>query len=130
MKNIIFLVLVICAASQAHIMMEVFGEVHEYKEACLAELGIEITHPPPPADGATKPPRQEPNHDMKCLINCLFMKKGILNNSGVLQPNKVNIPTSASNLDLVKCTTITNSDPCEQAYLVESCILDQLPQQS
>ncbi|GJQ69343.1 hypothetical protein Trydic_g6471 [Trypoxylus dichotomus] len=102
-----------------------FEKLDQYKEACAQEVGISldtVTHPPymsgPPA---------EPSKDMKCFLRCLLMKAGILDDKGALQTNKLHLPPDATNIDLNKCATITDSDPCQQTYLIEMCIKEQLP---
>ncbi|KRT83965.1 hypothetical protein AMK59_2043 [Oryctes borbonicus] len=124
MKRFIVSILLIGIIAMVHAKPSM-EKLDQYREACAQEVGISlesVTHPP-----LSSGPPPEPSKDMKCFMRCVLTKAGIFDSNGALQTSKLHLPEDATNVDLSKCTSITDSDPCQQTYLIEVCIRQQLP---
>ncbi|KAK9720948.1 Eukaryotic porin [Popillia japonica] len=127
MKYILLLVLSTYSVVQVHSKLPFFGDLSPYKDECAREVGIDVesvTHSPNSGGGGQP---TEPSHELKCFFNCMTRKAGVVDSNGVLQTSKVNLPSDVTNIDLDKCANIRDSDPCQQIYLIEICIREQLP---
>lgn len=103
--------------------MHLLGDLHQYREVCVQELGISqdiFKHGP----GA---PSEEPPQEIKCLLDCTLRKAGYVDANGVLQVDKIPESAKPEGVDLSQCASITDSDPCQQAFLIENCVKDLLP---
>lgn len=99
-----------------------FPGIDQYKDLCARQLNFNMSNwqkEPTPRDGKVSY-MNEPDRDGKCLINCMMLKAGVIDENGTIQNYFISLP------DPENCSNITHPDVCEMAYLIESCIRKEL----
>ncbi|GJQ69344.1 hypothetical protein Trydic_g6472 [Trypoxylus dichotomus] len=101
-----------------------FPGIDQYLELCSHKLKMDISKWKGEAstlEGSSSVLYlEEPSYDNKCLLNCMMLKAGVIDNNGTIQGAFISLP------DPALCSNFTESDICERTYLIEKCIRKQL----